>query len=221
MENKQSFKLDILKAIYENSENKLFKESFDSENLEEGWKDNIKKGLATAAVAGSLMTGNAQASQNPMDWEGAQADGQFTAYYQDDKSPLTNEYEDQIKFDDEMADGGNNQTSSYDDLIDFAAYEGYKNNKDGTFTGKDGKIYSEKEMRDLMLYGEIKEAIDPIESESNDNLFNFNKDVLYQDDTEADTENKPDWYQLWQDSQLKTSENEPFLDYVKRLRDSY
>lgn len=222
MENKQSFKLDMLKAIYENSENKLFKESFNSKNLDEGWKDNIKKGLATATLAGGLMANGAQAMDKPMDFnDGAQADGQFTAYYQNDESPLIKQYQDNNMEIEDLPDGGSSQTSSYNDLIDFVAYEGYKNNKDGTFTGKDGKIYSEKEIRDLMLYGEIKEAIDPIESESNDNLFDFNKDAFYQDDAEADIENKPDWYQLWQDSQLKTSENEPFLDYIKRLRDNY
>lgn len=210
MENKQSFQNVLFKAIYENSENKLFKESFDPEHLEEGWKDNLKKGLATAAVAGSLMTGNAQAAQNPMDWEGAQEKGQFTAFADEDRSPIADLYQTQNNEEDidALADGGDGQTSSYNDLLAFANYEGYKLNNDGTFTGSDGKNYSEKQLREIMLYGEIQEAVDVIEPR-------------YEDDSEAENDNEEDWYQMWQDSQLQTDENEHFLDYIKRLRDNY
>ena len=194
MKNQQSFKLDMLKAIYENSENKLFKESFNPENLEEGWKDNVKKGLATAALASGLMAGGAQAADKPIDFnDGAQADGQFTAYYQDDKSPLADQY----------------KLQSSDEVEDFANKYHFVKDEKGMYTDKYGNIFYYNDVEALMNgedpFGEAVEVIEP----------------RYEDDPEAENNNEEDWYQMWQDSQLQTAENEKFLDYIQRLRDNY
>ena len=194
MKNQQSFKLDMLKAIYENSENKLFKESFNPENLEEGWKDNVKKGLATAALASGLMAGGAQAADKPIDFnDGAQADGQFTAYYQDDKSPLADQY----------------KLQSSDEVEDFANKYHFVKDEKGMYTDKYGNIFDYNDVEALMNgedpFGEAVEVIEP----------------RYEDDPEAENNNEEDWYQMWQDSQLQTAENEKFLDYIQRLRDNY
>jgi len=205
MENQQSFKSNMLKAIYENSENKLFKESFNSENLEEGWKDNIKKGLATAAVAGGLMAGGANASTIPtddaMNWEGAQANGEFTAYNNEYESPIADQYK--------------NQTN--DEIEAFASEHHFVKDENGIYTDKYGNKFNKYDVEALMN-GEdpFAEAVSRPNYEDNPNA-----DMLYQDDFGAETEDKPDWYQMWQDSNLKTSENEPFLDYIQRLRDNY
>jgi hypothetical protein len=201
MENKQSFQNVLFKAIYENSENKLFKESFDPEHLEEGWKDNLKKGLATAALAGSLMAGNAQAADKPMDFnDGAQKTGQFTAFADEDRSPIADLYQ-----------------AQNDEIETWAKEHGFVKGEDGIYTDKNGYKFNDYDIEGFMTgYNPFGEAVSVPHYEDNPNA-----DMLYQDDFGAEAEGKPDWYQMWQDSQLQTAENEHFLDYIKRLRDNY
>lgn len=107
--------------------------------MEEGWKDNMKKAAGVAAVAGGLMAGGAQAADKPMDYnDGAQADGQFTAYYQDDESPLAAQYQQRAQDDTEVKQ--------------FAKQNGFVDNGDGTYS-YEGDTFDTNQIR-MMIQGE-------------------------------------------------------------------
>jgi hypothetical protein len=173
MENQQSFRNILLKAIYENSENKLFKESFNPECLEEGWKDNLKKGLATAAVAGSLIGGNPAKASDSVHW--SLPDGAQQAYEYDDKSPIADLYQAQ------------------NDIEAFAKENNIVKTDDGYYTDQYGNKFNEHDLEELMA------GRDPF--------------------AEA-TEDEADWMVMWKNSRQK-KDDEPYIDYLHRLKDSY
>ena len=125
MENQESFQNILFKAIYENSENELFKESFDPENLEEGWKDNLKKAAGVAAIAGGLMAGAANPAQAQTQVHQSLPDGAQQMY--------------------------SDTNSSYLDIEAFAKEHGFVKTEDGYYTDEYGHKFNEHDLSELML----------------------------------------------------------------------
>lgn len=134
--------------------------------LEEGWKDNLKKGVATLGVAGALA-GNAHAADNYDPYYDRGPHPEQSEIYKDAK--YVNQYEDKVidkdgnewtmnQWADIVADRDPYDDRVYapediddDDVENFAKENGFRKNEDGTYTLYiDDSRFTKDELIDFM-----------------------------------------------------------------------
>lgn len=134
--------------------------------LEEGWKDNLKKGVATLGVAGALA-GNAHAADNYDPYYDRGPHPEQSEIYKDAK--YVNQYEDKVidkdgnewtmnQWADIVADRDPYDDRVYapediddDDVENFAKENGFRKNEDGTYTlDIDDSRFTKDELIDFM-----------------------------------------------------------------------
>lgn len=155
---------------YELITSEKIQEFLSNQSLEEGWKDNLKKGVATLGVAGALA-GNAMA-HDPM-YDGARRPFDDTNMTVQQVQQLSNEDEkatvlpngmikDQygnewtkedwkklMRGEDPFAD--NDDIHGYDEVDEFAKENGFMKNEDGTYTlDIDDSVFTKDELIDFM-----------------------------------------------------------------------